>query len=260
MSKADTLLKKAAFYEKMALYSDRKTFLQALAQTKTLPLSADIKQGIEGAVMDLSSTAPNSQPLQSLLMSFYEGRKTDLNQLADALVQASNAIPGNNTTQVQRILNTVQKVRELSASQNAPSQDPGQGEAPIMFGKPTTDVIRALPPIPRDVQEMLSGIVTAERIGVPLAPIKGKSPFDGKIGKDTRTAMNAFKKHFMQGQGSDQQVIQKVKEVYEADQRRDKKYPELSNAPAPIDWDQVAKQKREYDESTGRPPGTVGAR
>lgn len=32
MSKADTLLKKATFFERMALYSDRKAFLQALAQ------------------------------------------------------------------------------------------------------------------------------------------------------------------------------------------------------------------------------------
>jgi hypothetical protein len=32
MSKADTLLKKATFFERLALYSDRKTFLQSLAQ------------------------------------------------------------------------------------------------------------------------------------------------------------------------------------------------------------------------------------
>jgi hypothetical protein len=33
MSKADLLLKKAASFEKLALYSDRKAFLQAVAQT-----------------------------------------------------------------------------------------------------------------------------------------------------------------------------------------------------------------------------------
>lgn len=32
MSKADTLLKKATFFERLAIYSDRKSFLQALAQ------------------------------------------------------------------------------------------------------------------------------------------------------------------------------------------------------------------------------------
>ncbi|HEY5268118.1 MAG TPA: hypothetical protein VII94_03210 [Candidatus Saccharimonadales bacterium] len=32
MSKADTLLKRAAVYEKLAIYSDRKAFLQAIAQ------------------------------------------------------------------------------------------------------------------------------------------------------------------------------------------------------------------------------------
>ncbi len=32
MSKADTLLKRATFFERMALYSDRKTFLQSVAQ------------------------------------------------------------------------------------------------------------------------------------------------------------------------------------------------------------------------------------
>lgn len=32
MSKADTLLKKATFFEKLALYSDRKVFLQAISE------------------------------------------------------------------------------------------------------------------------------------------------------------------------------------------------------------------------------------
>lgn len=32
MSKADELLKKATFFEKLALYSDRKAFLQAIAE------------------------------------------------------------------------------------------------------------------------------------------------------------------------------------------------------------------------------------
>ncbi len=37
MSKADTLLKKATFFERLALYSDRKAFLQSIAQTTYSP-------------------------------------------------------------------------------------------------------------------------------------------------------------------------------------------------------------------------------
>jgi hypothetical protein len=40
MSKADTLLKKAIAFERLALYSDRKTFLKSLAQ----PMSPEYKQ------------------------------------------------------------------------------------------------------------------------------------------------------------------------------------------------------------------------
>lgn len=41
MSKADLLLKKAASFEKLALYSDRKAFLQAVAQQSFSPEEVD---------------------------------------------------------------------------------------------------------------------------------------------------------------------------------------------------------------------------
>lgn len=42
MSKADTLLKKATAFEKLAIYSDRKSFLQALSQDATAQTFAPV--------------------------------------------------------------------------------------------------------------------------------------------------------------------------------------------------------------------------
>ncbi len=54
MSKADVLLKRAAFFEKMALYSDRKVFLQSLAQG--VPGAGD---AVKAAMTELSQAISN---------------------------------------------------------------------------------------------------------------------------------------------------------------------------------------------------------
>ena len=113
MSKADTLLKRATFFERMALYSDRKVFLQALAQ----PYNED-----------------------------------------DILPE--DRIKGN------------------------------------------------LPYIPRDIQEMLSRIVTIDGAGLPLQN-------DGILGPETRKALDAFKaKYSIPGQFTDDSVFNVIKSTY----------------------------------------------
>jgi hypothetical protein len=47
MSKADTLLKKATFFEKLALYSDRKAFLQAISESSATTKEANPPEEIE---------------------------------------------------------------------------------------------------------------------------------------------------------------------------------------------------------------------
>lgn len=65
MSKADTLLKKATFFERLAIYSDRKSFLQALSQQNTGPNYYQYPefQQTEEFKQSLPRTIPPPEPL-----------------------------------------------------------------------------------------------------------------------------------------------------------------------------------------------------
>ena len=212
MSKSDTLLKKATFFERMALYSDRKVFLKSLAQSgasdewpaaKSLP--ADIAQGVNSVMKDLAATKPDSSvPLQNRLQSFYLGTNTDMGQLAQALSEAANTIPGDHTTQVQNALALADKVRQMSAQ---PQQQPEEAA-----GEPMTMPaahITCFRPIDKKDQEAVFRFVTLNGLGVP-------GQVDGKLGKETRTALEAIKDYFAKANPqnkrmSDQEAIQAAK-------------------------------------------------
>lgn len=135
-------------------------------------------------------------------------------------------------------------------------------QAPVQTLPETTIV--GNPPIPKDVQEMLSNIVTVEGLGLPLKSI------DGLIGPETLKAMNAFRGKF--GDYSDKQIINAIRNVYTKDPGR---YGELvkSKQPAPKapaqkpapaqqpyqNLDEAARKKHEFEQSTWQPPGTPGS-
>jgi len=64
------------------------------------------------------------------------------------------------------------------------------------------------PPIPKDVQEMLSRVVTMDRLGIPLHKI------DGLIGPETRTALNNFKAKYAPGEKSDAKLFDAIRKQY----------------------------------------------
>lgn len=115
MSKADTLLKEAATFERIALYSDRKLFLQTLAQE-------------------------NAEEAEEVVLP--------------------------------------------------------------------TDRVVGFASIPKDVQNMLSRIVTIEGVGLPLQ-------IDGQLGPKTRNALNSFKAKFsIPNQFTDTSVFDVIKSTY----------------------------------------------
>jgi hypothetical protein len=213
MSKADTLLKKATFFERMAIYSDRKTFLQALAQGLTPP-SDDIRQGIESAMRDLAATKrETSQALQNRLMDFYSGQNTDMKQLADALRETANTIPGNLTTQVQRILDLANKVDQKQQQQLSGDSSP---ENSVM--QMPADSIKALRPIDPEKQSALGKFVTIHG----LVFVDPQKMHDGKLGPETRKALNAFKTWYNEKATgpkitSDDAVLNLVKNIVDGD-------------------------------------------
>ena len=207
MSKADTLLKKATFFERMALYSDRKAFLKSLGQATddwgSPRLPADILQGLDSLLKDLSATKPESSvPMQNKLMAFYQGMNTDLGQLAQAVSEAANMIPGDHTTQVQNALALAEKVRQLAAKGQPQQQQQAGGDETVTF---SPDKIKAYPPIDRASQKAVFDFAT-----------KGVGKVDGSLGPETRAALTKIKNYYKQQYPnnpvmSDQQAIQAAK-------------------------------------------------
>lgn len=207
MSKADTLLKKATFFERMALYSDRKAFLQSLAQTGgasgTWPsqLPSNISEGLNSLLKDLAATKPDSSvPMQNRLLNFYNGTNTDMGQLAQTIREAANMIPGDHTTQVQNALDLAGRVDQLVAQQQ-PQQTEVAGEPMVM---PTAH-IRGFTPISKADQKAVFDFAT-----------KGVGQIDGQLGRETRAALEKIKDYYKQTypqnpRMSDQQAIQAAK-------------------------------------------------
>ena len=118
MSKADTLLKKATFFERMALYSDRKTFLQALAQTGG---ASDDWQ-----VTPITSVGPkpgsDAQVKQSLISVTNAGRQW-VNQYGDRIIDApGGSVMGNQYPKGLTSMYTLEQYAKLDRFDNAQLQ------------------------------------------------------------------------------------------------------------------------------------------
>lgn len=183
---SNELLDKVSFYERLALYSDRGSFLKALAQTPAQPLSNEVRQQIDSAMKDLSMTKPDdpkSKQLVNQLMNFYQGTNTDMGQLIQTLREAANTIPGNNMTQVQRVLDFASSLEQKQQQASAPAD-----ETVYM----PEDKIKGLRPINKEQQSALGKFVTVNGL-VFVDPMKMN---DGQLGRETRKALDAFKKWY----------------------------------------------------------------
>lgn len=182
MSKADTLLKKAAFYEKMALYSDRKSFLKALAQTKPI---------MEG------EKSPN--PLLRPYGGSEAGDSWEAERAREFGTQPTIPRPQPLTPQ-----------EEAAAGMSGP--------ADVTF---QPDQIRVMAPIDAQQQSALGKFVTVNG----LAFVDPKKMHDGKLGPETRKALDAFKKYLTEKNPakphmSDKDALQTAKFIVDNDPAR----------------------------------------
>jgi hypothetical protein len=230
----DNLLKKASLFEKLALYSDRKSFLTALGG---------------GATSNWGAKQHSDADIKGALQRVVDATVQWNNQYGDRLVDASGsprtfprtiAQDQYNVAQAARLpsydittLNTVYKSLSNLAQMNnkgfqsdalqawAQSVFQAAGSAQQIVGeqisaleewkanippdqtqeeKPTggdetmvmpADRIRALPPINIKDQQAVFDFVRSENLYEP------KTEPDGKLGKDTRNALNAVKDYFV---------------------------------------------------------------
>ena len=180
MSKFDALFKKIEVFEKLAVYGDRSSFLRAIAQeANTGGLSAQQKTLLYQAQRLLQGAGAESAAIGNALLPL-SGKPADMNAVVRDI---NNALMTGKLSPLSDEYKQLQALKGQIQASAAPPKDPGEGEPPMMM---PADRITGYAPIARDQQEALSRYVTIKGLGLPLQ-------IDGRLGPETRNAMNAAK-------------------------------------------------------------------
>lgn len=196
MSKADTLLKKATFFERMALYSDRKSYLQALAQENPPALDKNTRDLLFEAQNILQNAGLDASAIGNVLVF------NKMDQFGAALKSMRDALM---LGKLSPLSDEYKRLQTISTQVKAPPTETEQamaGPADITF-KP--DRITGFPPIDRASQKAVFDFAT-----------KGVGKVDGALGPETRAALDKIKDYFkgvnpQNPRMTDQQAIQAAK-------------------------------------------------
>lgn len=205
MSKADVLLKKAAAFEKLALYSDRRSFLHALAVAYETPFTAkygpDVRAQLNSVVKDFPAVGISEKdttvygPVMNALNNF---DNLDKDALISALKIARSFYGPNHSGQLANLDSLLAKL-----GGGPPQQEESMQTIEFPAGDPR-DVIKGFRPIDRADQKAV----------FDFAGMQGK--IDGSLGPETRKALEAVKNYFAKTypnnpRMTDQQAIQAAK-------------------------------------------------
>jgi hypothetical protein len=207
MSKADTLLKKASFFERLALYSDRKSYLQALAQETPAPaldkntrnLLLEAQQIMQNAGLDASAI----------------GNVTLFNKLDQWGAAAKSIRDALMLGKLSPLSDEYKRLQTISTQLKAPASPPTEAEQAMAGPADVTfkpDRISAFPPINKEDQKAVARFVMTEG----LTFVDPNKMGDGQLGPETRKALEAIKDYFAKANPqnprmSDQQAIQAAK-------------------------------------------------
>ena len=180
-------MKKVSGFERLAVYSDQKTFLKSLAQHFD---SVTLKEELERLIADLGALPQNNhnKDLTDKLMDMLNSGDSavDLDQLAQTAQQAYIRLSdGQHSTQANNALDLAGKVQKLIATQDA--QEPSL-EQPM--------ATRTTPPIKPDFTPIDPAVqVKLNQLLVPSGDIKELNP-DGKLGPLTQKAIEKFREKY----------------------------------------------------------------
>lgn len=201
MSKAETLLKRAVSFERLALYSDRKVFLETLSQDFQHEMYSypKIEELFKKAYELISQAGGDASALQDAWQV-----KKDPAALARAISAAIPSIKAN-----LQNANVANELTEISTQINSL-----QGTSESVATTPTEHADKKqFPVIDKSEQDALFRINTIEGIGLP-----GK--IDGELGPETKKAIEAFKKKFNLGEVlNDAQVLGYAKMMADNNQK-----------------------------------------
>lgn len=227
MTKNNKLLRDVEVFHRLAVYGNRSSFLKSIAQT--VPLNENLKQRIESVLNDIPDS---NRKAQTHLMDFLSRSDVDLKELYDAVVNASNAVPGDQPVKLQKALDLAKTIREMMKS---PETTTPTKESPMVF---SPDKITGYRSIPKQIQEKLSDLVIRMGWGMPLQ-------IDGRIGPETRKAIETFKLKNNLGNVSDSELFKAIEKMHR------------NEFPTVVNLDQAAQSQKAYQESTFKPPGTT---
>lgn len=185
MSKADTLLKKATAFERLALYSDRKTFLKSLAQDAAAPSLDQNSKDLLGKAMQIMQQIGISQETMAPLGSAYLFNKVDPNAIRQAFQKAQFEVPALSTGpqlgMLKQLLSQIKFPGSGSVEESSPSANIGGSPASAVSQFPAID--------PKEQNDVFR-IATIEGL---IVPPDAKRASDGKLGPQTKAAIKALR-------------------------------------------------------------------
>lgn len=173
MKKNETLFKKVDFFERLAVYGNRSSFLKALAQENNIdPNTKAIIQEMKSLIMSsgVSGADPILDPLNRALIS----NELDIDQVNNAVMNALTQMGGVSSAGASSKL--FQLIGKLRPNLNSPASTMQQ----------TVLDNKLYPTIDKNKQRALSKIVTVKGLGSPLE-------IDGLLGPETKKAINLVK-------------------------------------------------------------------
>jgi hypothetical protein len=197
MKKLDDLLKKVEFFEKLAMYGNRGTFLKSLANSDFTPeLDALLSQARGLLTKAGLGESPTAYLLGNIML---KKQPTDLNKVIDELDKAKNTLPPSLTngvvmTQLGRV---IANLSEYSKSHNSvnfedlpPAEAPGAmaPQTPKLPSK-SDDASWSGLSIGPEIQKALNKLMF-------LAGTPNALEEDGKFGPKTKSVLDAFKKRY----------------------------------------------------------------
>jgi len=178
----DALVKKVEFFEKLAVYGDRGSFLQALARDDLDPKT---KALLEEMANLLAQAGVTDESVLNPLYNALEFGHVNLEAIRSAVTQAAVRDPSIANAGIN------QKLRQLAQQLTShPVPELINNTSPIATNEvPQAPAPTGYPMMDKEEQKALSRIVTMEGIGIPFSPT-------GRFDKNTQIALQAFKKKF----------------------------------------------------------------
>jgi peptidoglycan hydrolase-like protein with peptidoglycan-binding domain len=200
-----SLLKKVNGFEKLALYSNRTSFLKALASNMVSAdkLTPDVRADLESVLKNVDALDPNSTELQNKIMDALHNDTVDLDDLIQTIHTATNQFPEGHGPQINQALDLTIKLQKLLQDQEQTTAT--LPASPGSFTQPSTTKPAGLPTIDKTVQDKLNTLLVPSGEIMPLK-------VDGLLGDRTKSAIEAFKKKYnVPGNYTLPQVLQVIK-------------------------------------------------